>query len=342
MKRVFWLDAARAIAIILVVFTHAHERAGIQSVMLKSIFYSVDRLGVPLFFMISGGLILPKLANCDLLSFYKKRIPQFIILLVFWSVITNCIKYYVDGGGVWDSLKTAFISNNGIYPNNYGVASQMWFMYSIIQLYLVAPFLAKMLHKASNKEIVIFLLLCVLFNQFYSTVNSFGGDWRALHRMGTDLTGPYIVFFVLGYLIIERKVWCGETIKYFMTYLLMAIIPVISLVLIDNWNYEINNELHWYSFSLFVVISSVGLLLLIKWLFENASGSILSLVSKYSFGIFLTHSIFIYVSQGIMKGYLLGMSDIERMIVYFTFSFFAGALLTSVMMRTKITKYLVA
>ncbi|WP_434082058.1 acyltransferase family protein [Escherichia coli] len=59
-KRIFWLDAARAIAIILVVFTHAHERAGIHSEMLRSFFYSIDRLGVPLFFMISGGLILPK------------------------------------------------------------------------------------------------------------------------------------------------------------------------------------------------------------------------------------------------------------------------------------------
>lgn len=35
-KRIFWLDAARAIAIILVVFTHAHERAGIHSEMLRS------------------------------------------------------------------------------------------------------------------------------------------------------------------------------------------------------------------------------------------------------------------------------------------------------------------
>lgn len=342
MKRVFWLDAARAIAIILVVFTHAHERAGIQSEMLRSVFYSIDRLGVPLFFMISGGLILPKLVNCDLLTFYKKRVPQFIILLVVWSVVTNCIKYYVDGGGVWDSLKTAFVNNNGVYPSNYGGASQMWFLYSITQLYLVAPFLAKMLHKASNREIMVFLLVCVIFNQFKHTATFFGGDWGALHRMGTDLTGPYLIFFVLGYLIIERSVWCGKTIKHFTAYALIVMVPVISLVLIDHWSGKVNNGLHWYSGSLFIVVSGIGLLLLIKWLFENASSRILSFVSKCSFGIYLTHYAFIYVSQGIMRGYLSGMSDIERMMVYFTFSFFAGALLTSVMMRTKITKYLVA
>jgi len=37
-ERIFWLNAARALAIILVVFTHAHERSALDSDMLRSIF----------------------------------------------------------------------------------------------------------------------------------------------------------------------------------------------------------------------------------------------------------------------------------------------------------------
>lgn len=343
MKRVFWLDAARAIAIILVVFTHAHERVAIQSDMLRSVFYSIDRLGVPVFFMISGGLILPKLVNCGLLSFYKKRIPQFIILAIFWCVVTNFIKYYIDGVGFVDSLKMALINNNGFYPSNFGGASHIWFMYTMIQLYIIAPFLAKILNNSSNKDVIAFLFVCVIFNQFKYTVSFLlGGDWGTLYRMGDDLTGSYLIFFVLGYLIIERSVWYGKTIRYFTAYALIAFIPVILLVLTDRWSGKFNDEMHWYGGSLFIVISSIGLLLLLKLLFEDTSSRILSFISKCSFGIYLSHYSFIYMAQGIMKEHLPGLSDIELMIVYFVISFLAGVLLTSVMMRTKLTKYLVA
>ncbi|MGR7280864.1 acyltransferase [Klebsiella aerogenes] len=341
-KRIFWLDAARAIAIILVVFTHAHERAGIHSEMLRSIFYGIDRLGVPLFFMISGGLILPKLVNCNLLAFYKKRIPQFIVLLVVWSVITNYIKYSVEGKGFWEALTLSVINNNGIYPSNYGGASQMWFMYSITQLYLIAPFLAKMLNKSSNKEVIIFLLVCMLFNQFKHTATFFGGDWGALHRMGEDFTGPYLIYFILGYLIIERSIWYGEKFIYLIIYFLTTTIPVVSLVLIDYLTGKVNDGLHWYSGSLFIVLSGVGLILLVKWLFLKASNKIMSCLSVCSFGIYLTHYAFIYVMQGIMKDSISLMSDVERMMLYFSFSLVAGVLFTYLMMKTKPTKYLVS
>ena len=342
MKRIFWLDAARAIAIFLVVFTHAHERAGIHSEMLKSIFYSIDRLGVPLFFMISGGLVLPKLAGCNLLSFYKKRIPQFIILLVIWCVITNAIKNYVEGKGLSESIVLAVMNNNGIFPSNYGGASQMWFMYTIIQLYLIAPFLAMTLNRASNKEIVIFLFVCVFLNQFKNTVTFFGGDWGTLRRMGTDFTGPYLVYFILGYLIIERSSWYGKTIKHLIAYVLITIIPLVSLVIIEVKSHKIYNVLHWYSESLFVVVPSVGLFLLIKWLFETNSSRLIIFISKCSFGVYLTHYVFIYVSQGIIKNQLSTMSDIERMMIYLLFSFTSGLLLTYLMMKAKFTKFLVS
>lgn len=66
-QRIFYMDAMRrAIAIILVVFTHAHEQVGINNYLVKSFFYSIDRMGVPLFFMLSGGLVLPKMENVNL------------------------------------------------------------------------------------------------------------------------------------------------------------------------------------------------------------------------------------------------------------------------------------
>ena len=74
-NRNFYLDGASTIAILLVVFTHVHEQIGVKNDIIKSIFYSVDRMGVPIFFMLSGGLVLPKLVGkVDYLKFYTKEL----------------------------------------------------------------------------------------------------------------------------------------------------------------------------------------------------------------------------------------------------------------------------
>lgn len=341
MRRIFWLDVSRALAILLVVFTHAHEVAGIQNNLLISIFYTIDRLGVPIFFMISGGLILPKLVNVNVFAFYKKRIPQFAILLVFWSVVSNIIRYCAEGKGIYDAIILAFINNNGIIPSASGPA-QMWFMYAIIQLYLVAPFLAKMLSKASNKEIIVFVFLCVIFNQFKSTAEFFGGDWGTLHMMGMNFTGAYLLYFILGYLIIERSVFCGKTVKHVVVYVLLILIPSILLVLLDYKSGQINGELHWYHGSLFILLSGVGLFLLFKYLFEMTNIRFLNFISTCSFGIYLTHYAFIYLIHGIFENSLSNMSDIERMMIYFVFPFLGSLLLTYLMMKTKLTRYLIS
>lgn len=125
-------------------------------------------------------------------------------------------------------------------------------------------------------------------------------------------------------------------------YILIVVIPIVALVLTDYLTGKVNNSLHWYSNSLFIVISAVGLILLIKWIFLNANSKFLSYLSLSSFGVYLTHYAFIYASQGILKTSLPLMSDIERMILYFSFSLLTGVFFTSLMMRTKLTRYLVA
>ncbi len=74
-------------------------------------------MGVSIFFMLSGGLVLPKLENkVNYLKFYKKRIPQFIILLFVYSVLTTMVQSYLINKNLvfsfWDALK----NHNGIFP----------------------------------------------------------------------------------------------------------------------------------------------------------------------------------------------------------------------------------
>lgn len=84
-KRIVYLDIARTLAIILVIFCHAVETIykmnifewnsiNIWSKIFKTAAFTVGRLGVPIFLFISGQLLLRKNIETgeDCLKFYKK------------------------------------------------------------------------------------------------------------------------------------------------------------------------------------------------------------------------------------------------------------------------------
>ncbi|HGH4680000.1 TPA: acyltransferase [Enterobacter roggenkampii] len=341
MNRIYWLDATRAIAILLVVFTHAHEQAGISNELLRSLFYSFDRLGVPLFFMISGGLILPKLGKGSTISFYKKRIPQFLILLVVYSIITNSVKMIGDGANLIDAIFTATKMNNGIYPADYGGAAQLWFLYSIIGMYLIAPFLAKIVNNSTTKEISVFLAICVLLNQFKMSLPLIGVDWGFLYKLGSDMTGPYVSFFIAGYLVINRTDDFNNLFKSTTFHYFLFIAPIVILTVIDFFSNKMNEYLHWYSSSIFIFTSGIGLFLVIKGLFEHKSGGVLTGLSLYSFGIYLSHYAFIYICQWIFKSQISEMDELNRTTLYFYFSLIFGFAFSFIMSKFKATRYFV-
>ena len=81
-KRINYLDVARSIAIISITFNHAVNRSfaiysgqyeefksiPIYLSIIKVILYSFSRIGVPLFVMISGALLLPRNYDSDSLK----------------------------------------------------------------------------------------------------------------------------------------------------------------------------------------------------------------------------------------------------------------------------------
>ena len=260
----------RAIAILFVVFTHVHEQVGVDSYIIQAIFYDIDRLGVPLFFMLSGALVLPKIVNINMWVFYRKRIPQFIFLLFFYSFLTTFIQKAFSNIPIWQSLKESLVFTNGIYPANTGGAHHLWFMYTIIELYLIAPFLGKLLERLSNREILFFLVISIFLTQFKdSLIGGFRIEVDFIQRLGSDFLGGHLNFFVIGYLLIYRRINLS-----LLSSLALLLLPILFSLLRELHKSEFIGVFHWYSSSLSILLSSVGLLSLIRIAFENTQKSI--------------------------------------------------------------------
>jgi surface polysaccharide O-acyltransferase-like enzyme len=92
-KRIFYLDQLRALAIIAVVLIHVSlfyfvsSRIDIHSFnwFVSNVFYSMCRFCVPIFLMLSGILLLNK--DYNFIEFIKKRYKRVILPFLFWSIV---------------------------------------------------------------------------------------------------------------------------------------------------------------------------------------------------------------------------------------------------------------
>src|SRR5512134_1035392 len=87
-----WADVIRVVAVFLVVTVHVSGqitniwgKVPENDWFIANIYGGIARICVPLFFMISGYLLLPRAENLG--AFYRKRMPKVVIPFLVWSLI---------------------------------------------------------------------------------------------------------------------------------------------------------------------------------------------------------------------------------------------------------------
>ena len=158
------LDLLRVIAAFFVVLIHSHESymllykgsvyaneiPGGAAMFIISFLRAVN-WAVPIFFFSSGAFVLSNPGTGDFASFYRKTwkrlgIPTLVFTIIY--LIGNPI-YYVTTGSMPD-IGTAF--NYEVQNTLKGMPAQhMWYMFVLIGMYLLAPFLYLAKEKIGSK-----------------------------------------------------------------------------------------------------------------------------------------------------------------------------------------------
>lgn len=137
-------DLIRTVAIALIILLHAagfppdipaQITPQVMQGWLASDFYSaLGHMGVPLFVILSGCLLLdPSKADEPLGTFFKKRFHRIGLPFIFWSIIYFFWNSYLRSAPLtFDSALDAAFS---------GAYVHLWFMYLLVGLYLVTPLL---------------------------------------------------------------------------------------------------------------------------------------------------------------------------------------------------------
>ncbi len=223
-QRVFYLDAARSAAILLIALNHAVNRTwnnygwiqeefariGKVSTGLKALTTVASHLGVPFFLMITGALLLGRSFESreELRRFYRHNWLRLLITSEIWIVLGYWFNLLFDpgstglaesgwGAALWGCVKTMLFLD----PVRF---SSMWYVPMILSIYLLLPLLAFLLHRFPAPRAILFPLLGVfLCDMLIPGLNA----WRQMFSLPKLRFALYDYNFLPSYLLYVLSGW---------------------------------------------------------------------------------------------------------------------------------------
>ena len=283
-KRIIYLDVVRVVACLMVIIQHSPMPSfGDVNSSLYSATYFLSYPCVPLFFMVSGALLLPVENSSGSLLFIRKKLSKILFPTLFWTFFYFLIRIVKDQPIEWINILSIPFS-----PQGHGV---LWFMYVLAGLYLIAPIISHWLRQSSKKELEFYLVLWFItlsFTHLDSVIQISEGYYNALCYLG-----GYIGYFVLGYYLHTYKKDLGGG-KFQFTIILL-IVPIIIYGTCKYIGMEVAFSAYLSLFTASMSISwFIGIeMLMSKYLIVDDMAHVVEIISNLSFGIYLMHIYFL-------------------------------------------------
>lgn len=202
-QRLRYLDLLRCWAICMVIVLHAMTSVltntqlyGTRTWLLCMLQNPFNRTGVPLFFMISGYLMLRDERTLDIAGFYKKHLPRIAVPLLVWNLI-YLLPSVLSGGEGLVQLPARYFTT---LINN-GSSYHFWFVYTLLGIYLITPFLKRIVDGCTTAQLAVLLAIVV----FPGAIRPFLNRTFSIYIYLFDpLMESYLGYFLLGYLLGSR------------------------------------------------------------------------------------------------------------------------------------------
>lgn len=200
MKKLY-IEFLRIVCIWIVVFIHTGSKGFfLYSISDSSILYPfylfssvACTVAVPIFFMISGALLIPKQESIG--NLYHKRILRMMFVLFVFSFAQYTLGIFANKAKRFSILE--FLRN--LYTNNY--AWTYWYIYAYIGILIMLPLIRKMAVNMKNRDFYYLFGISVFFRGIIPIVQYIigKGDININAYLITPLLSQNIVFFIAGH-----------------------------------------------------------------------------------------------------------------------------------------------
>ena len=308
-ERDFSLDVLRVLACFLVILLHVgvfyyqtKDSSNNVVIVRDSSAYVVGymvswcRTSVPLFFLMSGYLLLP--VKMSLGDFFHRRFSRILYPFLFWCVV-YALYYAVMNR---DSL-AQFFTNIMMIPVDYGTRiGHLWYVYTLSGLYLLAPIISPWLENVSKKVLQAYLGFWFIStfvpyaHHFWPSI--WGETFWNENPMHYYFSG-FIGYFVLGFYF---KKYGAPSLKYSLPMFIAgyAVTAYLFNMRIPTATSVPDLELGWLPCTPNVAIMTIGLFGLVRSVNWNGKGLFGRIVSEFaakSYAVFMVHMM---VVRGIM------------------------------------------
>lgn len=192
-------DLVRCLAIFFVISIHSSGLVGDEHKLgfspagnvLYELWQTVISTAVPLFVMLSGALLLGgKIAPP--ISWLKRRLHRVLVPFALWSVPLFCLSTFKEHWVVEPALAGKFLEMS----LTTGVVGVYWFVYLIVGLYLVTPVIKPYFAQASRQHLAYAAALGIGF----VAVSQLWSDVKWVKGFSSEYF-VWFVYFVMGYVI---------------------------------------------------------------------------------------------------------------------------------------------
>lgn len=328
-KRSSALCYLRIIATIVVIASHAWSTLTENTYMFSltisekvfiNILSDMTKWAVPCFFMVTGALLLKNDKEVSVKDCIWKWARRMLLALVIFGVPYSMLIIFFETGRIsYSMIPEAIIQV--INGDSFG---HLWYLYTMIGIYLFLPFIKLFVNNASRQEFRYVVIIIFIFNFCFPFIDKLLGTTIAFE---IPLTTYPLFYLMMGYFMFNKEdaivrskiapyaVIAGAT-------LLIIGVDILSNaeIAIMSYNTPINALCTLSIFSLFIRT-------------KKASTDRLWKVDRLCFGTYLIHPLFIQFQYKFLKVIPTGNSFYPVQLIVFALAFvimsFAASLVMS-------------
>lgn len=305
----YYFEIMRIFATALVIFNHLpgytlYQITSGPKQWFYMFFTMITRINVPLFFMISGALLLEKTE--DYKKVLEKRLPRYLVLMIVFAAISVSsykIRALCQGNEYFISIKSFIL---GLFSGNLDGTFHHWYLYSYLGFLLTLPLLQRIAKGINTQDFWVLVILHGIFSSIIPMLNIL----LSINNMSTVIISEHFFiplataksFFypLVGYYL-DKKVDVSKfKVKDILGMLIIGFLGVILSCICTYWEGSTTGTYTQNYVQLFDYVTTIIAFLIIKYIFTeiirlSSTGKmqdVICYIGSLTLGIYLLEPIF--------------------------------------------------
>lgn len=335
-----YIEYLRVAAMLSVVAIHVciaalngFETSSIWSAVFYLSIRNIFHYAVPVFFMISGALLLSPDREMPIKKLIHNYILKYgaVIILFGWAFAFLEEIFHAKTFSLAIVLRSF---SNMLQGNSW---DHMWYMYTLLGMMFVVPVLRTITEKITKQSEIIYMV--ITFMLFLSLIPCLEDIFQYKLGVVFPISSVYVLYMLLGYWMDQDKIKINRA--FIIPFILFIAIIIIGLSYYDQLEKYDLGMLVKYNSPLIVAFSMLIFTLFKNMDIKNAVPQMIKKLGEYSFAVYLVHMFWINILYKLLKVNPFAMNCVFGFLLVYVMVVFASIISAIIMKKVPILKKII-